>query len=200
MAQQENAVLYPQLIEASRDLEQALKDFVADKPLPLLVQAPQPGKWSFLECIAHLDLTYQDYLPRLEAAIEKGRHLKGTHYKQGFFGKMMINSMLPKDGKLKMKVKTFAKFTPEPTDGLDVSIIDGFLAKHRQFLALLEAAQPLHGGRIRLDSAIGRLLRFRLGDCCAFLVGHNERHWIQAQNAYAAVRSASKDGMVNFQL
>ena len=199
MAQQENAVLYPQLIEDSRELAQAIKDFVADKPLDILTMAPQPGKWSFLECMAHLDLTYQDYLPRIKTAIEKGKQLKGTHFKQGFFGKLMINSMQPKEGQIRMKVKTFPKFTPSSTQPLDETIIDDFLANHHQFIGLIEAAMPLHGGRIRLDSAIGRTLRFRLGDCMAFLVGHNQRHWIQAQQAYAAVRSASKDGMVNFQ-
>ena len=200
MAQQENAVLYPQLLRASRELEQAVKDFVADKPAHLLATAPQAGKWSFLECIAHLDLTYQDYLPKLEQAIKQGQALKGTSFRQGFFGRTMINSMRPKAGKIKMKVKTFARFTPQPTAALPASSIDSFIKKHHQFMALLEAAQPLHGGRIRLDSAIGSFLRFRLGDCCAFLVAHNERHWLQAQNAYAAAASRSKNGVVNFLL
>lgn len=200
MAQQKNAVLYPQLIAASRELETALKDFVTNKPLNLLLTAPQAGKWSFLECIAHLDLTYQDYLPRIEQAIIQNRHLKGTDFRQGFFGRMMIQSMQPKAGKIKRKVKTFPKFTPLPTEALDETIVDSFLAKHHQFLDLLEAAKPLHGGRIRLDSAIGRILRFRLGDCFTFLVGHNERHWIQAQRAFAAVQSSHKDGRMNLQI
>lgn len=194
----ENAILYPELIKSSRALAEAIQGFVANKPEDLLVQRPDADKWSFLECIAHLNLTYADYLPRLQAAIEQNTEVKGSHFKQGFFGRMMINSMRPKKGKIKMKVKTFAKFQPTQVKLVRKDVMDTFLTQHQRFIDMLEAAQPLHGGQIRLDSAVGPLLRFRLGDCCAFLVGHNERHWLQAKNAYAAVTEGDQHTAVNF--
>jgi|GEM_PF-1797871 len=194
----ENAILYPQLIKSSRALAEAIQGFATNKPEHLLVQRPGIDKWSFLECIAHLNLTYADYLPKLQAAIEHNAERKGSHFKQGFFGRMMINSMRPKKGKIKMKVKTFGKFQPTQEQLERKDVIDTFLTQHHKFINMLEAAQPLHGGQIRLDSAIGPLLRFRLGDCCAFLVGHNERHWLQAKNAYAAVIEGDQHTAVNF--
>lgn len=194
----ENSILYPQLIKSSHALAETIRDFVANKPEHLLVQRPSADKWSFLECIAHLNLTYADYLPRLQSAIEQNTERKGSRFKQGFFGRMMINSMRPKNGKIKMKVKTLGKFQPTQVKLVRDEVIDTFLTQHRSFIEMLEAAQPLHGGQIRLDSAIGSLLRFRLGDCCAFLVGHNERHWLQAQNAYATVTAGDKITTVNF--
>lgn len=198
MALLENAIVYPQMIQSSLAFEEALQSFIKGKPEHLLAQRPQAGKWSFLECIEHLSLTYADYLPRIEEAVLMGKNVKGTHFKRGFFGRMMINSMTPKAGKIKLKVKTLGKFIPPSDKAPDFSIVDTFLQQHQTFIKLLEAAQPLHGGKIRLDSAIGSLLRFRLGDCCQFLVGHNERHWLQAQQAYAAVTSADQDQAVSF--
>lgn len=199
MAQLENAIVYPQMIQDSLAFENELIAFIKGKPEHLLAQRPQPGKWSFLECIDHLSLTYADYLPRIELAIEEGKAIRGTRFKQGFFGRMMINSMTPKKGRIKLKVKTLGKFIP-PSQGPGISNMDTFLRQHRNFVTLLKAAQPLHGGKIRLDSAIGGLLRFRLGDCCQFLVGHNERHWLQAQQAYAAVYAGSEDKTIKFSL
>lgn len=198
MAQLENAIVYPQMTQSSLNFAEALQSFIQEKPEHLLAQRPRADKWSFLECIEHLSLTYTDYLPRLEQAIQQGRMVKGTHFKQGFFGRMMINSMTPKEGKIKLKVKTLGKFIPPPDKAPDLSIVETFLQQHQTFIKLLEAAQPLHGGKIRLDSAIGSMLRFRLGDCCQFLVGHNERHWLQAQRAYAAVTSADQGQAVSF--
>ncbi len=197
MAQLENAIVYPQMIQSSLAFEEALQSFVKGKPEHLLAQRPQAGKWSFLECIEHLSLTYSDYLPRVEEAILAGKNVTGTHFKRGFFGRMMINSMTPKEGKIKLKVKTLGKFIPPANHALDFSIVDTFIKQHRSFIKLLMAAQPLHGGKIRLDSAIGSVLRFRLGDCCQFLIGHNERHWLQAQQAYVAVTSADQDPAVS---
>ncbi len=199
MAQLENAIVYPQMIQDSLAFEQALKAFVKGKAEHLLAQRPQPRKWSFLECIDHLSLTYTDYLPRLSQVVKQRKAIKGTHFKQGVFGRMMINSMTPKEGRIKLKVKTLGKFIP-PNQAPDIAIVDTFLQQHQTFVDLLKAAQPLHGGKIRLDSAIGGWLRFRLGDCCQFLVGHNERHWLQAQRAYAAVYAGSEDKTINFSL
>ena len=198
MARLENATVYSQMIQASLTFQDELQAFLAEKPEHLLAQRPQPNKWSFLECINHLSLTYKDYLPRVKQAIEEGKTVKGTHFNQGFFGRMMINSMTPKEGKIKLKVKTLGKFIPPPESAPDFSILDTFLEQHQEFIKLLEAATPLHGGKIRLNSAIGSVLRFRLGDCCQFLVGHNERHWLQAQQAYEAVASVDRDQALSF--
>lgn len=198
MALLKNAIVYPKMIQASLAFEAAVKSFVEGKPEHLLAQRPQPEKWSFLECMDHLSLTYTDYLPRIQQALEEGKTITGTHFKQGFFGRMMINSMTPKQGKIRLKVKTLGKFIPHPDKAIDFSVVDTFLQQHQTFIDLLRAAEPLHGGKIKLDSAIGGVLRFRLGDCCQFLVGHNDRHWLQAQHAYASVVSADKGETLSF--
>lgn len=187
MAVIKNENLLPDLIKQTKQLDQDLSTFVASKNKALLLQRPQSDKWSFLDCMAHLNQTYDLYLPRIEVAIQQNTTRYGTAYRPGVFGNMMTNSMTPKEGQIKMKTKTFKPFVPQTIGKGQSEIVDAFLAHQKDFAELMEKAKPLDLGKIKLNSAIGPILRFKLGDCFRFLSGHNQRHWLQAQNAYATV-------------
>lgn len=152
-----------------------------------LHQRPSPQGWNALECLEHLNLTYDYYLPQLEKAIGKAKD-KGwkpeSNYQPGFLGKKMIESVRPGDkGKIGMKMKTFKRTTPA-IEGRPAEItINRFLIHHRQFIQLIEAGRGVNLQRPRVTSLIGPALRFRLGDALRFLQAHNERHWLQLERA-----------------
>jgi hypothetical protein len=189
MAVIKNENLLAALIAETRQLDQALKAFVETKNAAILLQRPQSNKWSFLDCIVHLNQTYDVYLPRIEAAIEQNATRTGTAYRPGLFGNMMTNSMTPKEGLIKMKTKTLKPFVPQTEGKSQTEIISTFFANQERFIQQMEKAKTLDLGRIKLNSAIGPVLRFKLGDCFRFIAGHNQRHWLQAQRTYAAISS-----------
>ncbi len=189
MAVIKNENLLTALIAQTRELDQALHAFVEAKDAALLLQRPQSNKWSFLDCIVHLNQTYDLYLPRIEAAIKQNATRHGTAYRPGLFGNMMTNSMTPKEGLIKMKTKTLKPFVPRTEGKSQAEIISTFFAHQERFIQQMENAKTLDLGRIKLDSAIGPVLRFKLGDCFRFITGHNQRHWLQAQRTYTAISS-----------
>lgn len=197
MAVIKNEDLLPDLVRQAKQLDQELTTFVASKNKTFLLQRPQADKWSFLDCMAHLNQTFALYLPRIEAAIQHNTNRHGIAYRPGLFGNMMTNSMSPKEGRIRMKTKTLKPFVPQITGKEQSEIIETFLAHQQHFVQLMEKAKSLDLGKIKLNSAIGPILRFKLGDCFRFLTGHNQRHWLQAQNAYAAV--AEQDTYLSMQ-
>lgn len=183
-----NPELLSALIEESNQLNAAISHFLKDKEESLLRYRHSPQKWNVLDCLEHLSSTFRLYIPRIEEAINKGSQIKGDQYKPGFFGQMMINSMTPSKGRIRMKVKTLRPFIPQTKEKSKEQIIQEFMNHQQKLIRLMEGADALHLGKLKVASAIGPVFKFKLGDCFRFLTGHNQRHWIQAQEAYRLAR------------
>lgn len=153
------------------------------RPTDVLRHRPHPDAWSALDCVEHMNLFYNDYLPRVEAAVRGAKPSEKPTYSPGFFGKKMIDSLRPQQGRRRMKIKTFKKMTPA-TDGIPTeAVFAAFFAHHTRLEELLNQSPPLNWNRTKVASAIGPILRFRLGDCFRLLLAHTERHLLQAREA-----------------
>ena len=153
------------------------------QPTDTLRRRPRPDAWSALDCIEHMNLFYDDYLPRVEAAVKQAAPSKKPTYSPGFFGQKMIDSLRPQRGKRRMKVKTFKKMTPATDNQAPEAVFGAFFRHHAHLEDLLSRAAGLNWNRTKVTSAIGPILRFRLGDCFRLLLAHTERHLLQAQQA-----------------
>lgn len=139
-----------------------------------------PESWSILECLEHLNLYGDFYLPEIERQILAApKKADALVFKSGWLGNYFANSMLPKSGKLN-KMKTFKKMDPANSD-LPLTTIDRFLKQQDQLKSLLALAQETDLTKTTTGITLTSLLRFRLGDTFRFFINHIERHVKQAE-------------------
>lgn len=155
-------------------------------PEETLNRKPAPGSWSVLECLEHLNLYGDFYLPAIENVLrEKGDSRGDGQFRSGWLGNYFAESMQPKNGKLK-KMKTFADKDPSGSR-LPADVLDRFLAQQQRMAGLLKKAETADLSRLKTPVSISRWINLRLGDTFRFVIYHNERHVAQAQRALAAV-------------
>ncbi len=148
------------------------------KPINELNWKPDEITWSILECIEHLNLYGDFYLPKIEQAIDKSKTVSETDYKPGLLGDYFAKSMLPKE-KLN-KMKTFKSKNPKGRE-LNQSILDRFLSQQEQTLHILNNAQNLSLNKIKVPTTLGKLVKLKLGDTLRVVIYHNQRHIVQAE-------------------
>ena len=154
-------------------------------PEETLNRKPAPGSWSVLECLEHLNLYGDFYLPAIENVLrEKGDNRGDGQFRSGWLGNYFAGSMQPKNGKLK-KMKTFADKDPAGSR-LSTEVLDRFLAQQQRMAGLLKKADTADLSRLKTPVSISRWINLRLGDTFRFVIYHNERHMAQAQRALAA--------------
>ncbi len=135
--------------------------------------------WSILECLEHLNLYGDFYLPEIEKQLLAApKSLEAKVFKSGWLGNYFANSMLPKNGKLN-KMKTFKKMDPANSN-LPVTTIDRFLKQQESLLNLLRMAENVDLTKTTTGITLTSLLRFRVGDTFRFYINHIERHVAQA--------------------
>jgi hypothetical protein len=146
--------------------------------------------WSILECLEHLNLYGDFYLPEIKKTIEKAIEAKSRQdakstneiFKSSFFGEMFVNLIQVKNGKIK-KMKTVKDKIPESAE-LNNLTITTFLAQLNVLKLFLETVQyrEIDLMKAKTPIALTRLIKFSLGDTFRFMVFHIERHVLQAKN------------------
>jgi len=133
--------------------------------------------WSILECLEHLNLYGNFYIPEIEKAIKKSNSKPAEIFKSGWAGNYFAESMKPKE-KLN-KMSTFKDKNPLGSK-LDTKVIDKFLDQQKNMLYLLKKAKEVNLNKIRTSITLP-ILTFKLGDTFRFVIYHNERHIVQAK-------------------
>lgn len=150
-----------------------------------------PESWSALECLEHLNLYGDYYIPEITHRMEQAKHRKpDTWFKSGLIGNFFAEGMLPKENTRKMK--TFKDKNPAGSK-LEASTIDRFIAQQEQLLQLLEGAQQVSLTKTKTSISITSLLKLRLGDTFRVVIYHNQRHIVQAQKAVAGAEKGSAE-------
>ncbi|WP_104383365.1 DinB family protein [Sphingobacterium sp. HMA12] len=138
----------------------------------------QEGSWNILECIAHLNLYGNFYLPEISRRMAASQSKAANYFHSGLLGNYFAISILPKDRPNKMK--TFREMDPIYKQ-LDRNVLDIFLEQQENFLQLLEQAKSKDLDKIRTNISINKWIKIRLGDTFRFLVNHNSRHIVQVK-------------------
>lgn len=163
---------------------QALKN----QPINVLNWRATENSWSILECLEHLSLYADFYVPEIQKSIANTRYTNpATTFNSGWLGNYFAKSMLPKE-KLN-KMKTFKDKNPIGSQ-LNYNTIDRFINLHQQLLQLLHAAKLVNINKTKTGISITNLLRLKLGDTFRFVVNHVNRHMVQAQKALVAQQAA----------
>jgi hypothetical protein len=179
--------LCPELEDLARQLESvnAQASAMVESSTPeALVTRPAGGGWSAADNLAHLAVTVRLYNPKVEAAIAAARQagVTGTGpFNYGLLGKFFMWVLEPP---VRMKVKAPPPF--HPAEGVTArQALDDLLLQHRKMLELIEAADGLDLGKVKVQSPASDKLKLSLGAAFGSMAAHGRRHLWQAKNTLA---------------
>ncbi len=156
----------------------------------LMIQ-PAPGQWSVLQVLEHLNSYGRYYLPAIDKEISFSKAQREAWFNSGLLGNYFTNMMKPKTVfEVKNKMKAMKDYSPSPQ--LDAAqVIEEFMGQQQRLLRSLEASRSKSLSGIRVPTSITKLLKLKLGDTFRFLIGHEQRHFIQIRNTLKALGTAT---------
>lgn len=149
-------------------------------PTSTLKYKSAPDKWSILECLEHLNLYGDYYLPRIEQAVKESKGKQKNVYNPGWLGDYFAKSMLPKKNGTVMKMSTFKDKNPIIT-GSREKVLEEFINQQKRYLELIHQSESIDLEEKRIPITISKWIRLKLGDTMHFNVNHNIRHYLQAK-------------------
>ena len=153
----------------------------------VLLQEPTPGKWSVIQVLEHLNSYGRYYLLAIERSMSKSTETV-EYFKPGWFGNYFTKLMKPgENGTIPNKMQSPKDH--RPSKYLDAfPVLNTFLEQQQYLLDLLESAKSKNIGAIRTPISISRFIKLKLGDTFRFFIAHEQRHFVQINNALAAIK------------
>lgn len=142
--------------------------------------------WSILECLEHLNLYGDFYLPQIENEIRNSTTKSDTEFRSGILGNYFAKSMLPKE-KLN-KMKTFKNKNPLNSK-LDKLVIDRFINQQIKLLDLLNQSRNVSLNKVKIKTSISNYITLRLGDTFQFFTNHIIRHFSQIEQIQNTIKN-----------
>lgn len=150
---------------------------------------PASDQWSILECLQHLNLYGEFYLPAIQKAIRQGKPAPAKHvFKSGLLGNYFAQSMLPKAGKVTNKMKTFKDKDPQRSQ-LPAHVLATFIQQQKDFLRLLQEARRVDLNQAKTPITLTSWIQLKLGDTFRFVINHHLRHFVQIETLLAKLEA-----------
>lgn len=141
---------------------------------------PDPLRWSPAECVAHLNLTAEAFLPRIPEALAGASEVGGkVRYRRDVFG-WMLWKMLPPP--VRFKTKTPPSFVPT-ADAPHEVILERFMTLQAEQIALVERCDGLRIDKVKIQSPFNERVRYNVYSALTVLPVHQHRHLWQAERA-----------------
>lgn len=143
---------------------------------------PRPRTWSPAECVEHLNLTAQSFIPLLETALAEARQLRApapTRYRRGFVGWLLWKTMPPP---VRFRVPTAQSFVPG-ADRPPAELLAEFDRLQEEQLRLTRESDGLPIDRVTVPSPFNAKARYNAFAALSILPAHQERHIWQAERA-----------------
>jgi len=138
---------------------------------------PSPGAWSIGQCLEHLYITNEVYLPPLWAALTGGKHEVVREIRLGWFSRWFIrNYIAPNPAK---RAKAPSKIVP--ANNVSPDILPTFLRSNQAVRELIARASQYDINSIRFENPFISILRFTVGTGLEILAKHQSRHLLQAE-------------------
>ncbi|MDY3338271.1 DinB family protein [Riemerella anatipestifer] len=157
-------------------------EILKTKDLDYLTWRPREHSWNILECVEHLNLYGNFYLPEFESKIKSSHTVPEVNFKSSWLGGYFAKSILPNP---KSKMKTAKSKNPINKD-LDKSVLERFIGQQEQFLELLNLSKSISLNKTKVNISISKWVKLRLGDGFMFYVNHILRHLHQMENIQSA--------------
>jgi hypothetical protein len=185
--------VYLQLTAIIADLraaERRLRSLRDALPAEAWNRRPSPDRWSPAECVAHLNLTSDAFLPLLKDAIDAARRIgripPSRRYRRDFFGWMLWRAVTPSGT---FKTKTPAPFVPAGDRHADALIAD-FVRLQSELITHVRSMEGLPIDRVKIVSPFNARVRYNVYSALTIIPRHQHRHLLQAERA-AGVKPVS---------
>lgn len=183
--------MHPQLSAVLEEFEGAstrLHRLVDHLPPGRWSERPEPGRWSVAECVAHLNLTGQAFLPELKGALAeavgRGETFRGR-YRRDPVGWLLspFTGPLARIGSFRLgAVRTPAAFVPGGSLPRS-EVMAEFDRLQEEQMEVVRAADghPIH--RVKIASPFEPRMRYSAYSALLILPRHQRRHTLQAEEA-----------------
>ena len=180
-------LLVDNLIAQCQGCKSEVQNF-SNQELGLLNYKENKESWSVLECIQHLNLYSDFYLPEIKVQIEKSAYTSDELFKSGLLGNYSANMMLP--GENMKKMKTFSNKNPLGSQ-LDSKVLERFIEHQDMMIELLNQSRSVSLNKTKTCISISKWIRLKLGDTFRFVINHQERHILQAKRTLVRAKQTS---------
>ena len=154
--------------------------------LKVLIWRENETSWNILECLEHLNLYGDFYLPQIESKIKTSDTKTDFEFKSGILGNYFAKTILPKE-KLN-KMKTFKDKNPLNTK-LDLTVISKYIDQQIQLLELLNQSKKVSLNKVKIQISISSLIKLKLGDTFQFYINHMIRHLNQIDRIQSSMKN-----------
>lgn len=182
--------VYCRLFEGAREDIRDLVNGLTDEQFN---ERPGPERWAVAECIDHLCVVGAYLLPLLDAGIEQARAKDWRSdgpFAYGHLGNWFVNFAGPSEKARKRKLKAPKLYTPSSNHSIS-RLVKAFGDLQDDFIGRVEQANGLDLARVKIASPVTRLIRLSLGQWFALMAGHQERHFLQAQDVRKEIEGAA---------
>jgi len=142
---------------------------------------PEAGRWSISECLAHLNIVGERYLRELEPTVAEARERGCTGagpFGRGWVGGWILANTEPPP-KRKFNARRF-RSVPAPDQPI-TAVLPTFLHLQERVARLVESADGLDLGRIKVPAPGMGPVRLNLYATLAWIAAHERRHLWQAR-------------------
>lgn len=158
--------------------DQTARDLVSGFTDEQLNWQPAPGSWSIGQCLEHLCITNESYLPPISAALREKPRSPVEDITPGWFGGWFIRSFAEPSPNSK---RAHAPGKIRPGARTDLSVLDRFLGGNQACRDLILRARGNDVNLIRFWNPFLPGLRFTVGTGLQIVVSHERRHLLQAK-------------------
>lgn len=139
---------------------------------------PEPGVWSIGQCLEHLSITNEAYLPAMSSSLS-GKPISAVQeIAPGWFGRWFIRTYIEPSPQTK-HVRAPKKIVPGVR--VEGSVLDRFRRSNQASRELIHHAREYDVNRIRFRNPLIPVLRFTVGTGLEIVSGHERRHLLQAE-------------------
>ena len=166
--------LISELDAADRRAERLAKGLTLEQ----LNWRPRPDAWSVGQCLQHLRIVNEVYLPAISTSLEGRRLSRVQEITPGWFGRRFIRNYAEPSS---MSRRTRAPKKIEPGKQVESSILESFLRSNQIARELVCRASDYDVNRIRFKNPFIPVLRFTAGTGFEIVSKHQSRHLLQAE-------------------
>jgi DinB superfamily len=143
---------------------------------------PAPDAWSVGQCLHHLYVTNEQYLPPIAKALDGRAVHPVQEITPGWFSRYFIrNYIAPPAPGATVKTRARAPRQIAPAVNVDPSVLDQLLRTNVAARDLIRRAASFDVNRIRFQNPFVPLIRFTIGTGVEVIWKHQRRHLAQAE-------------------
>jgi len=148
---------------------------------------PDHTKWSIAECLQHLNLTAAAVQPKIAAAIEKGKRENVTStgpFSPGPLGRLLMWIAEPPP---KFRLRAPRNIAPHAEQTASAELMAEFMRFQDGWQKLIQDSEGLDQNKIKVESLFPDLPRLRLAAPIPWMLAHQRRHLLQAENVKRSI-------------